>query len=125
MASKPLRPCRYPGCSELVTGGYCDKHKPKRSQDRSPEAAAWHRLYATDEWVNDLRPMQLLREPFCRECAKKGERVRATDVDHVVPHRGNLILFRDRSNLESLCHSCHSRKTAHELWENRAAKQRR
>ena len=125
MANKPLRPCRHPGCSVLVADGYCDKHRPKRINDRSAEAAEWHRLYLTDEWTKDLRPMQLLREPFCRECARQGKRVWATDVDHIVDHKGNLDLFRDRDNLESLCHSCHSRKTAHDLWQTRAEKRRR
>jgi 5-methylcytosine-specific restriction protein A len=36
--------------------------------------------------------------------------VQATDVDHVVPHRGDIKLFMT-GELQSLCHSCHSRKT--------------
>ena len=43
-----------------------------------------------------------------------GRRVRATDVDHIRDHRGDWALFTDRSNLQSLCHSCHSRKTMRE-----------
>jgi 5-methylcytosine-specific restriction protein A len=38
----------------------------------------------------------------------------ATDVDHVVPHRGDRQLFWDTSNHQALCHSCHSRKTGKE-----------
>lgn len=109
MSRKPLRPCRHPGCCVLVSDGYCAAHKPK--YQRSTDSAAWHRLYATPEWTDDLRPNQLLREPYCRACAQQGRRVRATDVDHIVPHRGDWELFTDRSNLQSLCHSCHSRKT--------------
>jgi 5-methylcytosine-specific restriction protein A len=82
-------------------------------------------MYQTDEWKLDLRPAQLLREPFCRECARHGRRVRATDVDHVVDHKGDWEKFCDRSNLESLCHSCHSRKTAREMYENRSKSKRR
>lgn len=118
MALKPLRPCRYPGCCVLVSDGYCDAHQP-RGDRRSAEAQSWRWMYRTDEWRLDLRPMQLLREPFCRECAKYGRRVRATDVDHVVDHKGDWSKFCDRSNLESLCHSCHSRKTARETYANR------
>ena len=76
-------------------------------------------MYFTDEWRKDLRPTQLMREPFCRECAKAGRRIRATDVDHIVDHKGNWAVFCDRGNLESLCHSCHSRKTVREMYENR------
>lgn len=127
MASKPIRPCAHPGCRELVRTGYCDKHRPKDRQRRSAAAADWHTWYTLPIWVNDLRPQQLLREPFCRECSRRAaleglphlSRVRATDVDHVVPHRGVWSRFIDRSNLQSLCHSCHSRKTMAEMAENR------
>lgn len=123
MALKPLRPCRHPGCYVLVRDGYCPAHQP-RSDRRSEESKSWRWMYATDEWRLDLRPTQLLREPFCRECARRGLRVKATDVDHIVDHKGDWGRFRDRDNLESLCHSCHSRKTARELYENRAGKTR-
>ena len=125
MAMKPKRPCRHPGCSVLVEDGYCEKHRPRRTRDRSAEAESWRWMYKTDEWIYELRPAQLLKEPFCRECAKRGERVRATDVDHIVDHKGRWDVFADPDNLESLCHSCHSRKTATELWQNRAKNKRR
>ena len=111
MAQKPLRPCRHPGCTTLVTGGYCDLHRPKDS--RSDAAKSWHWMYLTPEWTEDLRPGQLLREPFCRECARRGDRTPATEVDHIQPHRGDWAVFTDRSNLQSLCHSCHSLSLIH------------
>ena len=124
MAMKPLRPCRHPGCGELVPGGYCDHHKPKE-RPRSEEAESWRWMYRTKTWLEDLRPTQLLLEPFCRECAKRGIRTPATDVDHVEDHKGDWEKFCDRNNLQSLCHSCHSRKTAAELWENRTKTKQR
>ena len=81
MALKPLRPCRHPGCPELTREGYCPAHKPAKAPRRS--SAQWHGWYGLDVWRNDLRPTQLLREPFCRECAKAGRRTLATRVDHV------------------------------------------
>lgn len=117
MASKPLRPCRKPGCPALTREGYCPAHKPKQAARR--ESAQWHGWYLLPVWTDDLRPTQLLQEPFCRACARKGIRTRATDVDHVQDHKGNWARFIDRSNLESLCHSCHSRKTMLDLWRNR------
>lgn len=126
MALKPFLPCAHPGCRELTRTGYCDRHRPKDQARRSAVAADWHRWYTLPIWTNDLRPSQLLREPFCRECARRAvaedlphlRRIRATDVDHVVPHRGNWQIFTDRSNLQSLCHSCHSRKTLAEMAAN-------
>ena len=117
MALKALKPCAHIGCRTLTRDGYCPKHKPK--DRRSAEAAVWHRWYSLPVFRDELRPMQLLKEPFCRECARQGRRIRATDVDHITPHRGDWALFVNPHNLQSLCHSCHSRKTAAEMRENR------
>ena len=116
MARKPLRPCRHPGCSELTRDGWCDKHRPKYRRGRS---AAYHGWYLLPIWKDKLRPRQLLCEPWCRECARRGVRTRATVVDHVTPHEGNWALFVDPANHQSLCKSCHDRKTAWEQAEKR------
>lgn len=115
MAQKPLRPCRHPGCRELTRDGWCPAHKPKQTARR--ESAAWHGWYNLPVWTDDLRPGQLFAEPFCRECARRGLRTRATDVDHIRDHKGDWALFTARDNLQSLCHSCHSRKTMGEQWQ--------
>lgn len=36
----------------------------------------------------------------------------ATDVDHIIPHRGEDALRLDPNNLRSYCHRHHSSKTA-------------
>ena len=127
LATKPFKPCAHPGCRELVKSGYCDKHRPADRQRRSAEAASWHKWYQLPIWKDDLRPAQLLREPFCRSCSTRAQReglphlarVKATDVDHIKPHRGNWALFVDPNNHQSLCHACHSRKTAAEMAQKR------
>ena len=101
--------------------GYCDKHKPRDADRRSAESRQWRAWYGTKLWTDDLRPTQLLREQWCRECARHGIRTRATDVDHIEPHNGDWEKFTDRSNLQSLCHSCHSRKTMAEMQQKRGA----
>ena len=124
MANKPLRPCRYPGCAALTRDGWCPAHKPNPRKSVRQESAQWHNWYSLNVWTQELRPAQLLREPFCRECARHGLRVWATDVDHVQDHKGDWAKFIDESNLESLCHRCHSRKTMREQWQNRRKKLR-
>ena len=123
MAGRPWKPCAHPGCRALTLDTYCPNHQPPDRHRRSAEAAQWHQLYKLPIWTKVLRPNQLAREPFCRACAERGRktgeawllRVRATDVDHIIPHRGDMKLFTDPHNLQSLCHACHSRKTAAEM----------
>jgi 5-methylcytosine-specific restriction protein A len=35
-------------------------------------------------------------------------------VDHIIPHKGNMNLFWDKRNWQSMCGRCHSKKTAKE-----------
>lgn len=69
-------------------------------------ASAWHHLYKTKEWYR-LRWNQLQVEPLCRRCASQGRVVAANIADHVKPHRGDVTLFFDATNLQSLCKLCH------------------
>lgn len=71
--------------------------------------------YADPRWQHARRAF-LREHPLCCDCGELGAVVEATDVDHVVPHRGDPKLFWDRSNWQALCHECHSRKTAREVW---------
>ena len=142
MSKKPLRPCKHAGCSALTRDGWCPAHKPKYRRGSSAE---YHRLYLLPIWtdklrpdvlflqgvehnqlvhaVDELRPEQLLREPFCRECARQyppgdpRHRTRATVVDHIVPHRGDWDLFVDPANHQSLCKFHHDQKTMRERIE--------
>ncbi|HEX5935972.1 MAG TPA: HNH endonuclease signature motif containing protein [Pseudorhizobium sp.] len=66
----------------------------------------WHHLYDTAAWKR-LRQHQLTMEPLCRFCLEVEDVTEADTVDHVEPHRGQLDLFYDPDNLQSLCRSCH------------------
>lgn len=39
------------------------------------------------------------------------EAIKATVVDHIIPHRGNKDLFWDESNWQALCKKCHDKNT--------------
>ena len=55
----------------------------------------------------------LARHPLCAECERQGKVTAATVVDHVIPHKGDQVLFWDsENNWAALCASCHSRATA-------------
>lgn len=112
MAMRAARPCNHPGCAVLTRDGWCDKHRP---MPRRGASAAWHGWYSLPAWKRRSAE-QLIREPWCAECARRGIRTPATDADHIVPHRGDRDKFW-HGELQSLCHRCHAAKT---LAEQRA-----
>lgn len=56
----------------------------------------------------------LLDHKLCVSCMNDGRRVVSTVVDHVIPHKGDMVLFWDPDNHQALCKPCHDRKTATE-----------
>jgi len=68
-------------------------------------------IYLTRRWRDRVRPAQLRREPLCRAHQARGRVVQATEVDHIkrISEGGDPW---DENNLQSLCHDCHSSKTA-------------
>ena len=113
--NKPMRPCRHPGCHTLARDTYCDKHaaahqRGSRQQDSRLSAA--RRGYGR-RWQRESKEFLALH-PWCEACMKEGRREPATEVDHVIPHKGNKKLFWDKANWQGLCRRCHSAKTARE-----------
>ena len=92
------------------------QHRPtwwKPYKEDAKQVARRHarRALATNSTAwRKLRAVHLAGEPLCRECAKADRVTAATDVDHIDGDDGNNA----PSNLQSLCHACHSRKTAQE-----------
>lgn len=118
--------CKYPGCRKPVSLGqkYCDLHREK-GEARDAQMKAEREVHRTKrtgsstargygyKWQR-LRARILEAHPLCVECEKQGIIKLATDVDHIKPHKGNPVLMWDESNLQPLCHECHSKKTARE-----------
>lgn len=105
------RPCAHNGCRNLVKNGerYCSVHQNDNKEKRP---SAFKRGY--DRKWNIASKNFLSSHPFCSECEKRGVKTLATEVDHIVAHKGNKDLFWDMTNWQALCHSCHSEKTARE-----------
>jgi 5-methylcytosine-specific restriction protein A len=59
-----------------------------------------------------------LEQPLCVLCLGRERYVQATVVDHVLPIKDGGERF-ESCNLQSLCVSCHNRKTAHESAQRR------
>lgn len=86
-------------------GSLCVEHE--RARQRSQFRRRYRQGKVTDygpEW-QVIRNEYLLHHPFCVVCGGQ-----ATQVDHIVPlSKGGT---HDWDNLQAMCHSHHSQKTA-------------
>lgn len=121
MPVAPLRPCLSPRCRGRVRSGYCRDCARGREQQRGSAHARGY----TRRWER-YRKAWLAEHPICGDrastrstahsrCWKERRVVAARHVDHITPHEGDQELFWDSANHQSLCASCHSRKTIAEL----------
>lgn len=113
MPPRPAKPCSYPGCRALVRdgGSRCERHPYAKTVDQQ-RGSADERGYT---WAWRQAALRYLREnPLCAACKRKGLLELATEVDHIVPHKGDQKLFWDRKNWQGLSKRCHSIKTATE-----------
>lgn len=78
-------------------------YQPKQHDDRRGTATS--RGYGT-AW-RKFRTVWLMDNPLCAYCLKLGKVTPATVVDHIVPHRGDMALFWQAGNHQSLCKRCH------------------
>jgi len=112
MPIRAKRPCGQPGCRALVDSGRCGKHIVARDRPRDRPSSC-RRGYGY-RWQRASRVF-LAEHPLCVDCAAEGREVGATQVDHIVPHKGDGELFWDQGNWQPLCAMHHSRKTA--VWD--------
>jgi 5-methylcytosine-specific restriction enzyme A len=106
MPCRPKQPCRHPSCPELVEAGFCDTHKAVQPQRGTSSERGY------DYRWQKVRLLVLRRDKYlCQHCLRQGVITVATDVDHIIAlSRGGARL--DPANLQSLCRTCHNRKTA-------------
>lgn len=120
MAMAPPKPCRWPGCPELVPRGtrHCTEHAKQNDRVRDVGRASAHDRGYGAPW-RKARLAFLRRNPLCKACRDAGRVEPASEVDHVVPHRGDARLFWGVTNWQPLCKPCHSRKTQAEVTARR------
>ena len=111
--------CAYQLCDQRVEDGYCPKHAHARDYSRRGSQRArgytrrWERraaLFKAHYPLCGMRPDA--RPPVMSTCYDEGRITPTYQVDHVVPHGGDMRLFWDEeNNWQSLCASCGSRKS--------------
>lgn len=91
MPRKTLMPCKHPSCPQLTNQRFCDRHR-----HRHERASASERDY--DHKWRHARTKYLKEHPLCVKCQVESRLIKATVVDHIIPHRGDGKLFWDKSN---------------------------
>ena len=111
MPRRIRRECKKLGCLNLTSNanGYCEVHQKETylSYDRNRQSSS-KRGY--DSRWRKYRVWFLSLHPICNICKTE----LATVVDHIVPHKGDMVLFWDKDNHQALCKRCHDSKTARE-----------
>jgi 5-methylcytosine-specific restriction protein A len=120
MPWKPKKPCARPGCMELTNERFCPKHKREDRQfyEKYHRDPISKQFYVSTAW-RKLRAVKLQQTPFCEECQRNNRHIPAEVVDHIVPRTVDRSRELDLSNLQSLCKSCHSKKTGRENFKPR------
>lgn len=85
-----------------------------KSRVPTMEPGSWRTGKTTTERGYDgkwekARVVYLRRHPICVMCEAVGIFEPSTVVDHKVPHRGDMVLFWDRTNWQALCATHHNR----------------
>lgn len=116
MSGRTKRPCARPGCGRLVERGYCEScasHAPKKLSERV-RATAHERGYGR-RWQKTTAG-RLIKHPLCVDPFGEHKEFPAAAVvtDHILPHKGDMKIFWNPRNWQSLCKCCHDKKTAME-----------
>jgi 5-methylcytosine-specific restriction protein A len=105
VAQRPVQPCSR--CRRALVPGGVSLCRP--CEARHGRGTATERGY--DHAWRKLRREHAEAHPFCAPCLGRGHFIPVEIVDHITPHLGNDALRLNPGNLQSLCRSCHSRKT--------------
>jgi len=93
-------------------------HKPNASITKRHVVAEQVRLSSNDRGYNyrwqQTRLGYLRKHPLCVHCQALGRVTVATDLDHIVPHKGDMEMFWQSSNWQGLCSYHHKLKTVKE-----------
>jgi 5-methylcytosine-specific restriction enzyme A len=105
--------CAHRQCPTIHTeeGEYCKEHKDRyKKPDTRPSAK--ERGYDADWRRESSKYLLQHRWCECEECRRSGKPERATVVDHIKPHRGDMAIFWNRRNWQAMSKRHHDSKTA-------------
>jgi len=118
MATGAPKICAKSGCFALaIANSRCEAHSdvPRETgwtKKYDDKRGSRHERGYNSKWVKASQNY-LKANPLCRMCWESEPRRRkpATLVDHIEPHKGDMVLFWKISNWQALCVPCHAIKT--------------
>lgn len=119
MPKRSAKKCNVISCSNLTYDSYCSEHaeqKRKESHQEYKQRRTDEReqaFYKSGDWIKTRNHKRSIN-PLCEHCLKEGKVTPMNDVDHVIPVKVDWSLRLTLSNLQSLCRSCHVKKTKEE-----------
>lgn len=119
MPIKPKRPCNKPGCPELTTGRFCEKHQIEGEKQRAESDKYYDKhqrnqkakaFYKSRAW-QAARRRTLIRDHYlCQDCFQENRITQADTVHHRVEISKDWSKRLDIDNLLSLCSACHNKR---------------
>lgn len=99
--------CTTPGCTAPAPAGHskCDTHRLAQRKTHDAHRPNAHRRGYDRRW-RATRTAYLAANPRCVVCDQP-----ATDVDHIDGKGPSSPRGHDWTNLQAMCHACHTRKT--------------
>lgn len=121
MPAAAPRPCRHPGCAQLVRdgSGYCQAHQSDARAGTFADArrGSRHERGYGSEWDRTRKRILRRDHGLCQVCLSIGRYTPADQVDHIINKaRGGTGADE---NLQSICRPCHQAKTAAEAMKGR------
>lgn len=123
MTQSPKKPCRNRQCKVTTNHktGFCEDCQTiaKKREKATRQEYNKRRNPQVKKWLNSARYISsrknfLNRNPLCKKCSTTIKPVLSNILDHVKPHKGDVVLFWDVNNWQALCKRCHDKKTASE-----------
>jgi 5-methylcytosine-specific restriction protein A len=113
-----MRYCAWPTCSVRVVRGYCPPHARTKDLRRGSPLERGYSARWTKRAADFRRRFPLCGQrpdglaPVGSHCFTTGRTTPGAVVDHVIPHKGDPVLFWDElNNWQTLCAACHGAKT--------------
>jgi len=126
------KPCRVYRCAEFVVKGskWCKIHKPEMEKIEAQKLKQAGEKYDKDRpspskrgygtvWQK-IRKSHLRKHPLCVSCKQLNIIKEGEEVDHILPLNDGGTHHPD--NLQTLCKSCHSTKTAQDKAKRKKGK---